>query len=317
MKNVRIGNRVLPLWLIATLLISTVGSVALAYNVWTRVTIPFEIKEPIQILSYPSQLSLYPGETEEFNITVQNYASVNYVVIFAFLLSDTSYQQAYVTFSDENYTIVSGQQNLQTWVTVASNAPSINASLTIDIVRVMPIEETPSGWQVENYGGSYEIYPNGTIKLQSSGVGSLGSPITLYKSYTPTDDFVVSLKVKANQLGGFALFLRASLPFAGSTHGVNFEFGARDGGTFLLARSAGGWTWNIFATGTEGLWYIMKLTVHESPFSVKGEVFNEVGTLIGSLTINDMTNFGFNDIKYIGIGCWIPSEFLVRDFAIL
>jgi len=176
--------------------------------------------------------------------------------------------------------------------------------------------EPEEEWLVEDFGGSYEIYENGTIRLQSPGGGGLGSPITLYKELMPTEDFTISLKVKANQLGGFALFLRASLPFAGSTHGINFEFGIRDGGTFLLARSAGGWTWTIFATGTEDIWYTMKLTVYESPFSIKGEVFDESETLIGSLTISDMTNFGFSDIRYVGFGCWIPSEFLVKDFDI-
>lgn len=175
--------------------------------------------------------------------------------------------------------------------------------------------EAMHAWLIEDLGGSYEFYSNGTIRIYSEGGGSLGSPITLYKEFMPTEDFSVSLRVKATQLGGFMLALRASLPFAGSTHGINFEFGIRDGGTFLLARWATGWTWTIFATGTEGVWYTMKLTVYESPFSIKGEAFDEGETLIGSLTISDMTNFGFNDIKYVGIGCWIPSDFLVKDFA--
>lgn len=178
--------------------------------------------------------------------------------------------------------------------------------------------EGKCAWQaflVEDYGGSYEIYQNGTVRLQSLGGNSLGKPITLYQEFTPKEDFTISLKVKANQLGGFMFALRASLPFAGSTHGVNFEFGSRDGGTFLLARWTGGWTWTTFATGTESTWYTIKLVVHETPFRILGEVL-ESETMIGSLTISDMTNFGFNDIQYVGVGCWTPSDFLVRDFCL-
>ena len=83
----------------------------------------------------------------------------------------------------------------------------------------------------------------------------------------------------------------------------------------MLARSVGGWTWNIFANGQEDVWYTMKLTVCESPFEITAEVFHENG-IVGSLTIDDMSNFGFDDIKYVGFGCWIPSEFQVRNFKI-
>jgi len=176
--------------------------------------------------------------------------------------------------------------------------------------------ENASEWLVENLGGSYEIYENGTIRLQSPGGGSLGSPITVYQELTPTEDFTVSLRVKANQLGGFMLALRASLPFAGSTHGMSFEFDSRDGGTFLLSRWAGGWTWTTVAVATENEWYRMQLSVYESPFSISGQVYDSSNNLIGSLTISDMTNFGFNDIQYVGIGVWIPADYLIHDFQI-
>ena len=34
------------------------------------------------------------------------------------------------------------------------------------------------------------------------------------------------------------------------------------------------------------VWYTLKLKVHETPFTVTGEVYTENGTLLGSLTID-------------------------------
>jgi hypothetical protein len=135
LKIVKIGKYVIPLWLMAVVLVSGIGSGVLGYYVWRTLTIPLEVKEPIEILHYPSQLSLYPGETEEFNITVQNHASVNYSVTLDFSLDNTTYQNNYVTFSNEIYTVIPGQQNLTAWVMVESHAPQVNASLTIDFKR--------------------------------------------------------------------------------------------------------------------------------------------------------------------------------------
>ena len=78
MRSIKIGELIIPLWLIIVLLISVIGVLVFAEYVRNRLIIPFEVKEPIEIMYYPSELSLFPGKTEEFNITVQNYASVNY-----------------------------------------------------------------------------------------------------------------------------------------------------------------------------------------------------------------------------------------------
>jgi len=170
-------------------------------------------------------------------------------------------------------------------------------------------------WEIEDGGGFYSFEADDTIRLWSNGGGSLGSPITLYKESRPKEDFNVSLEAKAVQMGGFALMLRGSLPFAGSTHGVNFEFGNRDNGTFLLARYAGGWTWTIFATAEEDVWYTMKLSVFKTPFHIMAQVF-ENNTLLGSLDINDMTNISFESTCYVGFGMWNEGEFHVRNFEL-
>src|SRR3989337_3250878 len=92
------------------------------------------------------------------------------------------------------------------------------------------------GWQIEGSGQYSES--NGVIRIW----GTEG--ITLYEEVSPQTDFSFSLQVNAAKLGGFGIFLRSSLPFSGSVQGLNVEFGARDGGTFLLARWTSYWTWH-------------------------------------------------------------------------
>jgi hypothetical protein len=106
------------------------------------VSIPLEVKEPIEILDYPSGFSLYPGETVTFDFTVQNFASVTYFVEFDFCLNDTEYQAKYVAFSNHNYSIMLGTQKLSAWLTIAPTAPPAN--LTVTIHRKIGTESPPS-----------------------------------------------------------------------------------------------------------------------------------------------------------------------------
>jgi len=115
------------------MLVSGIG--ASAYYAWQTLTLQLEVKEPLEIISYPLELSLYPGEKIDFNVTVRNRASVNYSVVLYFSLDNTTYQDNYVTFSDEIYTVIPGQQNLTAWLTVEAYAQPVNASLTIDFKR--------------------------------------------------------------------------------------------------------------------------------------------------------------------------------------
>ena len=134
MREIRFGKYAVPLWLIVVLLVSGVG--ASAYYAWQTLTLQLEVKEPLEIISYPSELSLYPGERIDFNVTVRNHASVNYSVVLDFSLDNATYQKIYVTFSEETYTVIPGRQNLTAWLEVESYAPPINASLTIGIKRI-------------------------------------------------------------------------------------------------------------------------------------------------------------------------------------
>lgn len=114
-----------------------------SYN-WESVNISVEVKEPLEILDYPSSFSLYPGENATFEITIQNKAPNSYFVMLDFCLNDTKYQAKYVTFSNYNYTVAPGTQELTAWLTVAPTAPPANFILEITLVRDIESDETPS-----------------------------------------------------------------------------------------------------------------------------------------------------------------------------
>jgi hypothetical protein len=165
MRAFKIGRHVVPLWLVTVILVSLFGSV-LGYYVWKTLNIPLEVKEPIEILNYPSQLSLYPGETLEFNVTLENHASVNYSVLVDYHLSNTTYQTSYVTFSNDIYAVVPGEQNLSAWVKITSDAPAVNESLTINFSRGVYPYGLVGYWKFDE--GS------GTITFDSSGNDNYG-----------------------------------------------------------------------------------------------------------------------------------------------
>lgn len=134
MKHVSVGKYAIPSWVLGVILAGIcIGAFAL-YMALTF-TIPFEVKEPIEVLYYPSQLSLYPGETLYFNVTVRNTASQNYTVYLDFSLDNATYENSYVTFSNATYFVRAGMQNLTAWVIVSAEAPPINSVLTVNLFR--------------------------------------------------------------------------------------------------------------------------------------------------------------------------------------
>jgi hypothetical protein len=94
-----------------------------------------EVKEPLEILTHNSLLSLFPGETLEFNVYVENYASVSYNACLYFSLNDTAYQEKHVTFSNNVYMIEPGTNNLDAWLSVSSTSPAAQLELVVEITR--------------------------------------------------------------------------------------------------------------------------------------------------------------------------------------
>jgi len=122
------------------LVFALIGSCLVAFAAYQNLTvrIPVEVKEPIEILSYPPNISLFPGETKQFNVTIMNHASVNYSVSLMFSLDNLEYEANYTNFSDINYIVTTGEQQLTAWLAVIHDAPPANLTLTVELGRIGP-----------------------------------------------------------------------------------------------------------------------------------------------------------------------------------
>ena len=163
-----------PRVFLIAILISMLSLTGLAVHAFQSVSIPFEVKEPLEILEYPTGFSVYRGETVTFEFTVQNLASVTYFEEFNFLLNDTDYQANYVTFSNHNYSIPPGVTKLSAWLTISPTAPPANLILTIER-KTNPPTPSPSPTPDTDKplepslqllrGGARWAAPNGTTAL--------------------------------------------------------------------------------------------------------------------------------------------------------
>ncbi|HEX9262064.1 MAG TPA: hypothetical protein VF893_06000 [Candidatus Bathyarchaeia archaeon] len=127
---------------LAILLAST--GVVTGYSVLQAESIPLEVKEPLEILPYASSLSLFPGETLQFNVEVENHASIAYNASLIFSLNDTDYQEMFVSFSDNLHAIVPGTNSLEAWLSVSHMAPAAELELTICITRDIEPQPKPA-----------------------------------------------------------------------------------------------------------------------------------------------------------------------------
>ena len=238
----------------------------------------------------------------------------------------------------------------------------VTTFLALFILNILPSfcfgdSKTVQGWQVADTGGIVSE-SSGVITL--SGDNRSAGPL-LYKEISPQSDFEISLQIKAATLGevnrdprgageGFALMLKSNTDFY-TPFGVAFEFRARGGGQFLLARrnnstflipglwTCDPWDWTPFVYNTleyndgyaywhsypsnitenalvkPNVWYTMKLEVQESPFIVTAKVINETGAMLGSFSVSDITDFSFQDIKFIGISSRFGGEFYLRNIS--
>jgi hypothetical protein len=148
-------RKALRAFLLLTLLISTVTVGSFAAYALQSMSIPLEVKEPLEIIDYPSGFSLFPGETVTFEITVKNLATVTYFIELDFRLNDTEYQAKYVTFSNHNYSIPPGTQKLSAWLNVAPTAPPANLMITIDR-KTDPPSPSPTPSPPDDYNTSLE-----------------------------------------------------------------------------------------------------------------------------------------------------------------
>jgi len=185
----------------------------------------------------------------------------------------------------------------------------------LNLCQYQSASTTLAGWQVENQGGYYSE-SNGVFQLGTNGGDNPG--VSLYKEIHPTGDFNFSLQVKANVNESCAIFVRGSLPIHKGNwpyFGFNFEYGHYGAPVFLFARTSGNWTLSQVAYSAPIEWYTMRLTVYSSPFKIQVSVLDENNTLLGTYSASYLTNFMFEDIKYIGFYAWgySPADYSFRN----
>lgn len=134
--------RIKALIILAILLAST--GIMGTYAAFESTTVPLEVKESLELLAYNPNLSLYPGETLQLSVPVENHASVSYNASLTFSLNDTGYKEKFVNFSTTIYTVVAGTSSLDAWLYVSSTAPAAQLQLTISITRDVESSPTPT-----------------------------------------------------------------------------------------------------------------------------------------------------------------------------
>jgi hypothetical protein len=137
-KSIRIKAVILLAVLLASVAVA-VGSVDVQ-----QMTVLLEVKEPLEILASNSSLSLYPGETLNFSVTVVNQASVSYNASLTFSLNDSQYQQQYAIFSNTIYNVTPGTNILDASLYISGTAPAAELELTTGITRDLTSMPTES-----------------------------------------------------------------------------------------------------------------------------------------------------------------------------
>ena len=136
MRNIyiRIGAYDISVIVIVTLGI-LLGTVAAATYMWATKTVNVVVEEPLIITSFPSAIHTHPGQNQTLDITIENKASVSYMVILILTLNDTSYQTQYVIFSDNAYAINPGTNQVTAWMATSRQAQPANLQLTTQFWR--------------------------------------------------------------------------------------------------------------------------------------------------------------------------------------
>ncbi len=209
--------------------------------------------------------------------------------------------------------------------------------------------ENFGGWQITDAGGKF-TESNGVLTF-SGDERALGPKV--FREFKPQGDFEIAFQLKAETLGevivdqageGFGLSVVSNI--TGPYRGIGVGIRARAGGQFEL-------TWynkpcEVYGWGCEWVpfvyngiaynngyafwhpntpkdrsqapvqpdrWYTLKLKVKENPFTATGEVYAENGTLIGSLTANDMYGYTFRDLRYVMMASPFGGTFYLKNLT--
>ncbi len=136
MRNIIIGIRGYDVSVILFILVgASLGTAAAATYMWTTKTVDIQIEEPLTVTSFQTALRTRPGENLTIDITIENTATVTYTVALTFTLNDTAFQAAYVTFSNQTYTIAPETNNITAWMLTDRSAPRAEIQITIQFSR--------------------------------------------------------------------------------------------------------------------------------------------------------------------------------------
>lgn len=155
--------RGVPIWALVTLSVCLVVGGVAAY-IFGTFNVAVNVGEPLSVVASPNLLELYPNMTQAFNITVNDAATVNYLVALTFTLNDTVYQNSYVTFSNTTYTVLPGLNNLTASINVASDAPPAQLELTLTLSRVSATEPTYD--YSFSWSKNAQVLVNGTLNMK-------------------------------------------------------------------------------------------------------------------------------------------------------
>jgi hypothetical protein len=162
--------------IVLAILLSSTGIMG-AYATFESTTVPIEVKEPLELLAYNPDLSLYPGETLQLSVPVENHASVSYNTRLTFSLNDTGYQEEFVNFSTTVYTVAPSTNNLDAWLYVSPTAPAAQLQLAIGITRDVDASPTPTPTptppSIDNFSVSMQLFAAGAKWAAQNGTSAL------------------------------------------------------------------------------------------------------------------------------------------------
>ena len=165
-----------------------------------------------------------------------------------------------------------------------------------------------SGWLVETHGsvGSYSL--SNSILTLSTFVVDPTALVTVYRAFAPFgDDFTLSARVRAQELGGFAMRIHSGAsPSLILYVGAQLEFDTVEK-NFVASwyNSSFRWVWETFyIPSVTGTWFVLEMKVNRMPLKkITFNVYSDSGSLLGSF---DATNLGLNysGINYICLESW-------------
>ena len=135
MPSLQVGVYQISVILILMIIIAAGSVVTAAWYLFASSSVPLIVEEPLSISDYSNVIHVHPGENKTLDVTILNSATIDYTVTLVFALNDSAYQEAYVTFSNLSYNIVSGSNAIVAWLFVERGAHPASLNVSISFYR--------------------------------------------------------------------------------------------------------------------------------------------------------------------------------------